>query len=113
MAEDARFTVHRKLIDAEERDYARIARELNEDINQQVALVAVGLEQLGELEHTPSESVAAVNGHTWELRQRVTEINSDLYAISQRLRASNLEYLGLESGQNLLHRVRRTAESRN
>ena len=97
MAEEARFTVHRKLIDAEERDYTRIARELNEDINQRVALVAVGLDQLGELEHTPSESLAEVNGHTRELRQRVSEINSDLYAISQRLRASNLEYLGLET----------------
>jgi signal transduction histidine kinase len=97
MAEDARLTVHRKLIEAEERDYTRIARELNEDINQRVALVAVGLDQLGELEHTPSESLAELNGYTRELRQRVSEISADLYAISQRLGASNLEYLGLET----------------
>jgi signal transduction histidine kinase len=95
MAEDARFSVHRKLIDAEEREYTRIATELNEDINQRVALVALGLDRLGELERTPSESVAEVNDRTRELSQRVSEIGSDLYAISHRLRSSNLEYLGI------------------
>jgi signal transduction histidine kinase len=89
--------VHRKLIDAEEREYTRIATELNEDINQRVALVAFGLDQLGELEHTPSEPVAEVMGHTRELSQRVSEIGADLHAISHRLRSSNLEYLGIES----------------
>jgi signal transduction histidine kinase len=97
MAEDARFSVHRKLIDAEEREYTRIATELNEDINQRVALVALDLDQLGELERTPSESVAEVNGHTRELSQRVSEIGADLHAISHRLRSSNLEYLGIET----------------
>jgi two-component system sensor histidine kinase UhpB len=97
MAEDARFSVHRKLIDAEEREYTRIATELNEDINQRVALVAFGLDQLGELEHTPSEPVAEVKGHTRELSQRVCELGAELHAISQRLRSSNLEYLGIET----------------
>jgi signal transduction histidine kinase len=95
MVEDARFSVHRKLIDAEEREYTRIARELNEDINQRIALVAFGLEQLGE--HAPSESVAEGNEHARELWQRVSEIGADLHAISHRLRSSNLEYFGLET----------------
>jgi signal transduction histidine kinase len=95
MVKDARFSVHRKLIDAEEREYTRIARELNEDINQRVALVAIGLEQLGE--RAPSEPVAEVNEHSRELWQRVSEIGADLHAISHRLRSANLEYLGLET----------------
>lgn len=97
MAQDALSSVHRKLIDAEEREYTRIAKELNEDINQRVALVAFGLEQLGELEHIPSKSVAEVDGRTRELWQRVSEIGADLHAISHRLRSSNLEYLGIQT----------------
>jgi signal transduction histidine kinase len=96
MAEDARFSVHRKLIDAEEREHSRIATELNEDINQRVALVALNLEQLDELEQSPSKSVGEVSNHIQELWKRVSEIGADLYSISQRLRTSNLEYLGLE-----------------
>jgi signal transduction histidine kinase len=97
MAADAVLSVNRKLIDSEEREYTRIARDLNEDINQRVALVAFGLEQLGELEPAPSESVAEASLHTRELWQRVSEIGADIHAISNRLRSSNLEYLGIET----------------
>lgn len=97
MAEDARSSVHRKLIDAEEREYTRIARELNEDINQRIALVACALERLGELEHTRSESIPEVSSQTRELWQSVSDIGADLHAISHRLRSSNLEYLGIEA----------------
>jgi signal transduction histidine kinase len=97
MAEDALSSVHRKLIDAEEREYTRIARVLNEDINQRVALVAFGLEQLGELEQIPSESVAEICGRTRDLWQHVSDIGADIHAISHRLRSSNLEYFGIET----------------
>jgi signal transduction histidine kinase len=97
MAEDARFSVHRKLIDAEEREYTRIATELNEDINQRVALVALNLEQLDELEQSPSKSLGEVRSHIQELWKSVSEIGADLHALSHRLRSSNLEYLGIET----------------
>ena len=97
MAEDARFSLHRKLIDAEERGCIRIGKEISEDINQRVALVAFGLDQLGELEQSPSEFVAEVNRHTQELSRRLCEIGADLHALSHRLHSSNLEYLGIET----------------
>jgi signal transduction histidine kinase len=97
MTQDALSSVHRKLIDAEEREYTRIANELNADINQRVGLVAFGLEQLGELERTPSGSVAEVSDRSRELWRHVSEIGADLDAISHRLRSSNLEYLGIET----------------
>jgi signal transduction histidine kinase len=87
--------VHRKLIDAEERECTRITKELNEDINQRVALVALGLEHLEELERSPSKSIAGVSSHIQELWQRVSEIGGDLHSLSHRLRSSNLEYLGI------------------
>jgi signal transduction histidine kinase len=96
MNDEALLSVHRKLIDAEEREYTQIARELSEDINQRVAIVAFGLEQLGEQEHSPSEP-SEISRQTRELWQRVSEIGTDLHTISHRLRSSNLEYLGVET----------------
>jgi signal transduction histidine kinase len=97
MTADAVVSVHRKLIDAEEREYTKIAKELNEDINQRVALLAFGLEQLDGRERIPTEAVGKISGHTRELWQQVSEIGADIHAISHRLRSSNLEYLGLET----------------
>jgi signal transduction histidine kinase len=88
-------SVHRKLIDAEERERTRVARELHDDICQRIALVALGLEQLGELEQSPSKAVGEVTSHIQELWNSVSEIGADLHAISRRLHSSTLEYLGL------------------
>jgi signal transduction histidine kinase len=92
MTSEALSSVHRKLIEADEREHTRIARELSEDINQRIALVAFGLEQL---EQSPPNSVDKLRSHIRELWQRVSEIGADLYAISHQLRSSNLEYLGI------------------
>jgi signal transduction histidine kinase len=46
MTEEAMSTVDRKLIEAEERERAWIARELHDDFNQRMALVSVNLEHL-------------------------------------------------------------------
>jgi two-component system sensor kinase FixL len=46
MTDEAVSSVHRKLIDAEERERSRVARELHDDISQRIALVAFGLDQL-------------------------------------------------------------------
>jgi signal transduction histidine kinase len=44
MAEKALSSVNRGLIDAEERERARIARELHDDIGQRVALLQIKVE---------------------------------------------------------------------
>jgi signal transduction histidine kinase len=95
MADEARTSVHRKLIDAEAREYATVAAELDGDIIQRIALVAFDLEQLEQLERSPSKSVAEVSTHIHELWQRVSEIAIDLNAITHRWRSSTLEYLGI------------------
>jgi signal transduction histidine kinase len=83
MADEALLSIHRKLIDAEERERTRIARELHDDINQRIALMALDLEQL---EQTPSESVAEASSYIQKLVQRLSEIGADLHAISPRNR---------------------------
>ena len=87
LAEAAIADVSRKLLDAQEKERARIGRELHDDINQQLAMLAVELEQLQD---SPSE----VRNRVQELRKHVTEISNDVQALSHELHSSKLEYLG-------------------
>jgi signal transduction histidine kinase len=97
LAEDALSGICRKLIEAQEQERSRIARELHDDINQRLALVAIGLEQVAQLEQNPSKRVAEVSFRIHELGERVSEIGTEVQAISHRLHSSKLEYLGIVS----------------
>ena len=90
-AEGAVSAMTRKLVEAQEQERARIARELHDDISQRLALVAVELEQLQD---DPSEVGRLVP----ELRKRMTEISSYVQALSHDLHSSKLEYLGVVAG---------------
>jgi signal transduction histidine kinase len=90
-AEEALVGMTRKLIEAQEQERARIARELHDDINQRIALLAIELEQLQD---NPSELRSRVQ----ELRKRTTDISNDVQALSHDLHSSNLEYLGVVAG---------------
>jgi len=81
----------KKLIASQEQERARIGRELHDDINQRLALLAVQLEQLRD---NPSE----VQSHVQELLKQTREISSDVQALSHDLDASKLEYLGALGG---------------
>ena len=81
----------RKLIDAQEQERARIGRELHDDINQRLSMLAVELEQL---ESDPSD----VARRARELRMQAAEISTDLQALSHELHSSKLEYLGVVGG---------------
>lgn len=96
-AEEAISNVSRRLIDAHEEERTRIARDLHDDVNQRLALVAIRLQQVEQLEQSPSKSVAEVCSHLHELGQVISEIGIDVQAISHRLHSSKLEYLGLVS----------------
>jgi signal transduction histidine kinase len=81
----------RKLIEAQEEERIRIGRELHDDINQRLALLAVELEQL---QADPSEMQTRLQ----ELRKQATELSNDVQALSHELHSSKLEYLGVVSG---------------
>jgi signal transduction histidine kinase len=91
-AEDALSHVNRKLIEAQELERTRIARELHDDFGQRLALLAVQLEQL---ENNPADSVFEVQTRVGELRKQVMEISMDIQALSHELHSSKLEYLGV------------------
>lgn len=92
MAEEALSTVNRGLIDAEERERARIARDLHDDVGQRMALMANRLEQLMTEVPNPTVDVLATID---ELRNETEEIGSSIQALSHTLHSSKLEHLGL------------------
>jgi PAS domain S-box-containing protein len=89
--EESLSGMSRKLIESQEQERARIGRELHDDINQRLAMLAVELEQLHE---NPSE----VQSRVQELRKEITEISNDVQALSHELHSSKLEYLGVVAG---------------
>jgi PAS domain S-box-containing protein len=90
-AEETLLGMSRKLIEAQEQERARIGRELHDDINQRLAMLALELDQLQE---NPSD----VQTRLQELRKRTTELSNDVQALSHELHSSKLEYLGVVSG---------------
>jgi PAS domain S-box-containing protein len=89
--EQALLDVSRTLIESQERERTRIARDLHDDINQQLALLALELEEL-QLNPSNVESRAA------QLRARTIGISSDVQALSRELHPSKLQYLGVIRG---------------
>jgi PAS domain S-box-containing protein len=81
----------RKLIEAQEKERARIGRELHDDINQRLAMLAVELEHL-------QDNPAEVQTRVPELREQIKELSNDVQALSHELHSSKLEYLGVVSG---------------
>jgi PAS domain S-box-containing protein len=91
-AEEAIAGVSRRLIEAQEQERTRIARELHDDINQGIAMLAIELEQLKQ--DQPGIG-AEVRSRIDALGHRVVEIGKDVQGISHRLHSSKLEYIGL------------------
>jgi PAS domain S-box-containing protein len=91
LAERALVEMTRKLIEAQEQERARIGRELHDDINQRVAMLAIEIEQLQE--HHPD-----IRSRLEEIRKQMTEISDDVQALSHDLHSSKLEYLGVVAG---------------
>jgi len=90
-AEEALWAANRKLIEAQEQERARIGRELHDDINQRLAMLALELEEL-------QENPAEVGSRVQELRRKTVEISDDMQALSHELHSSRLEYLGVVKG---------------
>ena len=89
--EEAVSDIGRKLIQSQERERARIGRELHDDINQRLAMLGVELQRLQD---DPSE----IQKHLQELQRQTREISNDVQALSHELHASKLEYLGVVAG---------------
>ena len=90
LSEAALANVSRRLIEAQEQERTRIARELHDDFAQRLALLAVELEQLHQAPDLPE-----VRRRVGELQKQTTEIASDIQTLSHELHSAKLQYLGL------------------
>ena len=89
--EEALSSMSRKLIQSQEQERMRIGRELHDDINQRLSMLAIGLEQL---QNNPRE----VGSRLQQLREETIATSSAVQALSHELHSSKLEYLGVVSG---------------
>jgi signal transduction histidine kinase len=81
-----------RLLEGQEGERRRIARELHDDLNQSLALLSLELELLAQ---DPPTSAAEVAGRLQELSARVKELSSAVHDLSHQLHPSKLEQLGL------------------
>ena len=91
LAETALASVSRRMIEAQEQERTRIARELHDDVGQRVALFSINLAQL----HKGPTNAAEIRSRAAELKNQISDIAIDIQGLSHRLHSSKLEYLGL------------------
>ncbi len=77
--------MNRRMIDAQEQERTRIARDLHDDISQRLALLVTDLS-------TVSDDVTA---HIAKARADAAQIATDVQSLSHRLHSKKLELLGL------------------
>ena len=92
LAQGALASLSRRLIEAQEQERTRIARELHDDICQRLALLAIQLEQM---QQNPPNLPVEVGSRMGELRRQTSEIATDIQSLSHELHSARLQYLGL------------------
>lgn len=90
-AEEALSTVRRKLVEAQEQERTRIARDLHDEVAQRLALFAVELE---ELQRAVSDWPPRASTLLYELRLQLLELSNTVHEISHDLHSLTLTYLG-------------------
>src|SRR5262245_21474107 len=91
-AQQALSNLSQKLMEAQEHERTRIARELHDDIGQRAALLSIDLDRLGQ---TLPPEATDVRGRVAELGRRAVDLEKDVQAMSHRLHSSKLELLGI------------------
>jgi signal transduction histidine kinase len=81
-----------RLLQAQELERRRLARELHDDLNQNLALLSVELEVLRQ---APAGSATQLSDRLQALSAKVKQLSSSVHGLSHRLHPSKLEQLGL------------------
>ncbi|HEX4919597.1 MAG TPA: PAS domain S-box protein, partial [Candidatus Bathyarchaeia archaeon] len=89
-AEEALSTIGRRLIEAHEEERTWIGRELHDDINQKLAMLAIEIDRWKQ-----EGSRAKFTEHLSHAQKRIMDLSMDVQALSHRLHSSKLEYMGL------------------
>ena len=85
-----------RLIDIQEEERRRLARELHDDLSQEIALLSIHLEQLSKTIEGPE----SIKQCCLNLQDHVREISKNIYRLSYSLHPSKLEHFGLTAALN-------------
>ena len=91
-AEEGLLDLSGRLINAQEEERARIARELHDDFSQRLALLAI---QLGQVSQRLPNSDRALIQSLHIMWEKTTELSADVHKLSHRLHSSKLHHVGL------------------
>ena len=83
-----------KLLQAQEEERRRLARELHDGLNQELAMLAV---ELGVLARQIPNSLPSFRDQLFHLRGRTERLSNDLRTMTHQLHPAVLEHLGLVS----------------
>jgi signal transduction histidine kinase len=86
-----------RLLQAQETERRRIARELHDDLSQRLALLCV---QLDLVSQRPPESPAQLAALMQDLSSQVKQLSTALHDLSRQLHPTKLEQLGLVAAVN-------------
>jgi len=95
LAEEALSALSGQLIAAQEEERRRVAREIHDDYQQRLAMIANDIDGLRQDLGDPREETKHRLRHLWG---ETSELASDLHSLSHRLHSSTLETLGLVAG---------------
>jgi PAS domain S-box-containing protein len=96
LAEEALTSMSQRLIEAQEQERSRIARELHDDTSQRLAMLALWI---GQLENDLPGQAVELRGRVDKLRKDVLEVSKSVRIVAHELHAPNLECLDLSLGQ--------------
>jgi len=85
----------RRLIEAQEEERKRIARDVHDDYSQRLALLAIDVENLAE---KVGDSSQGTKQQLVNFYKRLSELGTDMHSLSHQLHSSTLENLGLVAG---------------
>jgi signal transduction histidine kinase len=93
-ADDALRALTGRLIEVQEEERRRLARELHDGLNQQLAMLAV---ELGMLAQQVPETSPTIRHQLFHLRDRAERFCNELRHMTHQLHPAALEHLGLVS----------------
>ena len=92
LAQQALERVSSQLIEAQEKERSRIARDLHDDICQRLALLSM---ELAQTNRSAGGSPEALNKSLEDIQKHCSEIAGDVQSLSHQLHSSKLDYLGI------------------
>ena len=92
LAEEVLSSMSRRLIEAQETERARIARDLHDDIGQQLALLSITLEHTKQVAGNADHQVRS---RLDELRKQILSISASVQNLSHELHSPTLRFVGV------------------